>query len=151
MKFLCVECDQQMAFEERTLPGDGTLAAAFRCPKCGRVVAMLTNPYETQMVASLGVKIGGRTISEQPLETVRGAVATGRSDAFAEVPADAGQGTGAFPSWTPEAQERLSRVPGFVRGMVKRIYAEYARDRGITEITPALMDTARTELGLEGM
>jgi len=42
-------------------------------------------------------------------------------------------------------------VPGFVRGMVKRIYAEYARDRGITEITPALMDTARTELGLEGM
>jgi hypothetical protein len=35
--------------------------------------------------------------------------------------------------------------------MVKRIYAEYARDHGIAEITPALMDTARTELGLEGM
>ena len=49
------------------------------------------------------------------------------------------------------AQDRLSRVPGFVRGMVKRIYAEYARDRGIKEITPALMDTARTELGLENM
>lgn len=146
MKFLCVECDQQMAFEERALPGDGTLAASFRCPKCSRVVAMLTNPYETQLVASLGVKIGGRTISEQPLETVRGAVATGRSDAFAEA-----SGAGGFPSWTPEAQERLARVPGFVRGMVKRIYGEYARDRGITEITPALMDTARTELGLEGM
>lgn len=151
MKFLCVECDQQMAFEERSLPGDGTLAAAFRCPKCGRVVAMLTNPYETQLVASLGVKIGGRTISEQPLETVRGAVATGRPDAFAEAPVEAGQGSGGFPSWSPEAQERLSRVPGFVRGMVKRIYAEYARDRGIAEITPDLMDTARTELGLEGM
>jgi len=84
MKFLCVECDRQMAFEERSLPGDGTLAAAFRCPTCGRVVAMLTNPYETQLVASLGVKIGGRTISEQPLETVRGGVATGRADAFEE-------------------------------------------------------------------
>jgi len=151
MKFLCVECDRQMAFEERSLPGDGTLAAAFRCPTCGRVVAMLTNPYETQLVASLGVKIGGRTISEQPLETVRGGVATGRADAFEEGAGDAGPTTGSLPSWSLEAQERLARVPGFVRGMVKRIYAEYARDRGITEITPALMDTARTELGLEGM
>jgi len=151
MKFLCIECDQQMTFEERALPGDGTLAAAFRCPKCGRQVAMLTNPYETQLVASLGVKIGGRTISEQPLETVRGAVSTGRADAFVEGTGEEGRGTGSFPSWTPAAQERLARVPGFVRGMVKRIYAEYARDRGITEITPALMDTARAELGLEGM
>jgi hypothetical protein len=151
MKFLCVECDKQMAFEERALPGDGTLAASFRCPQCGRVVAMLTNPYETQLVASLGVKIGGRTISEQPLETVRGAVATGRADAFDEGTGEEGRGTGGFPSWSPEAQERLGRVPGFVRGMVKRIYAEYARDRGITVITPDLMDTARTELGLEGM
>ncbi|HUL01729.1 MAG TPA: PCP reductase family protein [Gemmatimonadales bacterium] len=151
MKFLCVECDKQMAFEERALPGDGTLAASFRCPQCGRVVAMLTNPYETQLVASLGVKIGGRTISEQPLETVRGAVATGRADAFDEGAGDAGRAAGAFPSWSPEAQERLARVPGFVRGMVKRIYAEYARDRGIAEITPDLMDTARSELGLEGM
>ena len=31
MKFLCVECDQQMAFGERQLPGDGTLAATFKC------------------------------------------------------------------------------------------------------------------------
>src|SRR3989454_5762185 len=71
MKFLCVECDRQMAFEERRLPGDGTLAAAFRCPGCGRVVALLTNPMETQLVASLGVKIGGTTLPPQPLETVR--------------------------------------------------------------------------------
>jgi len=42
-------------------------------------------------------------------------------------------------------------VPSFVRGMVKKIYADYAKERGITEITPAIMDTARAELGLEGM
>jgi hypothetical protein len=148
MKFLCVECDRQMQFEERQLPGDGTLAAAFKCPACGRVVALLTNPMETQLVASLGVKIGGRTIDEQPLETVRGMVATGKADAF-----DDGRerGAGSGPTWSVEAQERLTRVPGFVRGMVKRIYADYAKDRGIAEITPAVMDTARTELGLEGM
>ena len=70
MKFLCVECDQQMAFSERQLPGDGTLAATFKCPKCGRVVAMLTNPMETQLVSSLGVEIGGRTVPVEPLEMV---------------------------------------------------------------------------------
>jgi len=54
MKFLCVDCDQQMAFGERELPGDGTLAATFKCPSCGRVVALLTNPMETQLVFFIG-------------------------------------------------------------------------------------------------
>jgi hypothetical protein len=35
--------------------------------------------------------------------------------------------------------------------MVKRIYADYAAERAIAEITPAVMDQARVELGLEGM
>jgi hypothetical protein len=149
MKFLCVECDRQMAFEERRLPGDGTLAAAFRCPGCGRVVAMLTNPMETQLVASLGVKIGSATLEPQPLEMVRGMVATGRDDAFAEAAGAPHAPRG--PAWSAQAQARLARVPTFVRGMVKRIYAEYATERGIGEITPAVMDAARDELGLEGM
>ena len=148
MKFLCVDCDAQMIFEERQLPGDGTLAAAFKCPACGRVVALLTNPMETQLVASLGVVIGGRTVPAQPLETVRGMVATGRDDAFT----DNGQRkTENAPMWSPEAQERLQRVPSFVRGMVKKVYTDYARQHGIPEITPAVMDTARAELGLEAM
>src|SRR2546422_4451512 len=83
MKFLCVECDRQMAFEERRLPGDGTLAAAFKCPGCGRVVALLTNPMETQLVASLGVKIGGAPSPGQPLGAGSGVGATGRDDALA--------------------------------------------------------------------
>lgn len=149
MKFLCVECDEQMAFGERQLPGDGTLAATFKCPKCGRVVAMLTNPMETQLVSSLGVEIGGRTVPAQPLENVRKMVATGREDAFD----DGGPESGAAgrTAWSAEAVERLNRVPNFVRGMVKKIYSDYAKERGIGEITPAVMDTARAELGLEGM
>jgi len=153
MKFLCVDCDRQMAFEERQLPGDGTLAATFKCPTCGRTVAMLTNPMETQLVSSLGVEIGGRTVPAQPLETVRKMVATGREDAFdegGEPRGHAAEPNGSL-SWSPEAQERLARVPNFVRGMVKRIYADYAKERGIAQITPAVMDTARAELGLEGM
>lgn len=146
MKFLCVECDRQMGFAERELPGDGTLAAVFTCPACHRAVAMLTNPMETQLVASLGVKIGGRTLPEQPLELTRSALQGGREDAFAEPPAGP-----ARPSWDAAARERLERVPLFVRGMVHRIYADYAAEHGIAVVTPEVMDRARRELGLEGM
>jgi hypothetical protein len=139
MKFLCVECDRQMAFEERGLPGDGTLAVAFRCPSCKRAVAMLANPYETQLVSSLGVKIGGSSIEASEPMPLAGE--------FLEA---APPGTSS-PTWDEAALERLHRVPGFVRGMVKRIYADYARERGIEVVTTAVMDRARTELGLEGM
>jgi hypothetical protein len=146
MKFLCVDCDQQMTFEERALPGDGTLAAMFKCPKCSRTVAMLTNPMETQLVSSLGVEIGGRTVPAQPMEQVRRSVEGGKEGAFTEPAAKPGS-----PRWDAGATERLSRVPSFVRGMVKRIYADYASERSIAIITTDVMDTARRELGLEGM
>ncbi len=113
-------------------------------------LALLTNPMETQLVSSLGVKIGGTTVPAEPLQTIRGMVATGRNDAFTE-PVGPSDGRTVGLSWSVEAQERLARVPGFVRGMVKKIYADYAKEHGIGEITPAVMDAARTELGLEGM
>lgn len=147
MKFLCIDCDQRMVFEDRDMPGDGTFAAAYACPRCGRRIALLANPMETQLVESLGVKIGGRTLDEQPLELVRQQM-VGRADAFADVEPAASPGRLA---WSPEAQERLGRVPAFVRGMVKKIYAEYAAEHGIGEITPGVMDRAREDLGLEGM
>jgi hypothetical protein len=153
VKFLCIDCDTQMNFEERQQPGDGTFAAAFACPTCGRRVAMLANPMETQLVNSLGVKIGGRTLDAEPMELIRSSI-VGRDDAFAEDPQPAGRRPDASshrPVWSPEAQDRLSRVPSFVRGMVKKIYADYAADHDIPEITPAVMDRARAHLGLEGM
>ena len=172
MKFLCIGCDAVMSFSERALPGDGTMAAVFRCPTCDREVAMLTNPMETQLVSGLGIKVGGRTVPAQPMELTRGSIEGGRADAFDDEHAlrdtDPGNRSGApfgsgEPSaesvsqptgrvvWSVDATDRLGRVPSFVRGMVKRIYADYARERGIAEITPAMMDRARTELGLEDM
>ena len=145
MKFLCIGCDETMEFAERQLPGDGTMAAVFTCPACGREIAMLTNPMETRLVSSLGVQVGGREVPEQPLELTRAQLASGRADAFDDVLT-----VGAV-RWSSDAGARLERVPGFVRGMVKRIYAEWAAERGIGEITPEIMDRARTELGLEGM
>lgn len=147
MKFLCLDCDEQMLLDERHVPGDGTFAVAYECPSCRRKMAMLANPMETQLVGSLGVKIGGRTLDEQPMEQLRTTM-IGRDDAFVEAP-------DSTPPrrlrWTPESQERLARVPNFVRGMVKRIYTEWALENGVHEITPEVMDQARTELGLEHM
>ena len=146
MKFLCVACDQQMGFAQRELPGDGTLAAVFTCPKCDQAVAMLTNPMETQLVSSLGVEIGGQTVPEQPMAMTRSGLEGGRAEAFAD-PAPAP----GHPTWDEAARERLQRVPTFVRGMVQRIYTDYAVEHGIGVITPDVMDRARSDLGLEGM
>jgi hypothetical protein len=112
---------------------------------------MLTNPMETQVVSSLGIKIGGREVPEQPLELVRSSVESGREEAFAEPPATSVTREPSRVEWSEAATRRLDAVPSFVRGMVKRIYTDYAKERGIHEITPEIMDRARTELGLEGM
>ena len=151
MKFLCIECDAVMDFAERQLPGDGTLAAVFSCGSCGREVAMLTNPMETQLVSSLGIKIGGREVPAQPLEMVRSSLEGGREEAFGISEDIPRQPAGQSVVWSPDATERLQRVPSFVRGMVKRIYVDWAKEHGVAEITPEVMDRARTELGLEGM
>ena len=68
MRFLCVSCDTQMNLfknEEGVVPDErGSLSLKYECPECLVQIAMLTNPFETQMVSSLGVEIGGKTLSE---------------------------------------------------------------------------------------
>lgn len=151
MKFLCLDCDEVMAFAERQLPGDGTMAAVFACGRCGREMALLTNPMETRLVSGLGIQVGGRGVPEQPLELVRSTLESG-GDAFSDPSGEAARPmTVGSVAWSDAARERLQIVPAFVRGMVKKIYGEYAAERGITEITPEIMDRARSELGLEGM
>ncbi len=71
MKFLCVECDQPMALRETLGPDNGSLSVIFECPSCGKETAMLTNHMETQMIHSLGVKVGGRNEPAAPMETIR--------------------------------------------------------------------------------
>src|SRR2546428_3734599 len=83
MKFLCLDCDQPMKLHETAGPDEGSLTVTFRCPECGFRVAMLTNPFETQMVRSLGVKVGGQTVPPEPFEHLRSSLAGARPDAFA--------------------------------------------------------------------
>ena len=68
MKFLCIACDEPMKITRADPPdGGGSISAIFTCPSCSHQIAMLTNAHETQMVQSLGVKIGpGKTNAAAP-------------------------------------------------------------------------------------
>ena len=86
MKFLCLDCDEPMKLHTSADPQDDSLTVVFRCPECGFRVAMLTNPFETQLVRSLGVKVGGRAVPATPFEHLRSSMAGARPDAFAASP-----------------------------------------------------------------
>ncbi|OGQ61227.1 MAG: hypothetical protein A3G39_05000 [Deltaproteobacteria bacterium RIFCSPLOWO2_12_FULL_43_16] len=49
--------------------------------------------------------------------------------------------------WTKEASERLSKVPFFLRGMVKKGVERYTREKGLKEITPDIMAELRKRAG----
>jgi hypothetical protein len=72
MKFVCLNCETYMNFEKVEKPGEASLGVFFGCPSCGAKFSMVTNPGETQMVSSLGVKLGGRTAAAEPFEMTRG-------------------------------------------------------------------------------
>ena len=46
-------------------------------------------------------------------------------------------------TWTPEAHDRLERVPAFLRTMARKRLEAYAREQGVAVITPAFMQAHR--------
>jgi radical SAM protein with 4Fe4S-binding SPASM domain len=50
-------------------------------------------------------------------------------------------------AWEPAARERLRAIPSFARGMVVKAVEAYARGRGQTVITPALLAEVRSTWG----
>jgi hypothetical protein len=109
VKFLCLACDQPMRLASTAGPDEGSLTVSFRCPGCGHAVAMLTNPWETQLVRSLGVKVGATPAeAPAPYAGVRASLARQRAGAFEEpargLAGEAGAATAPAPG-APEAAE----------------------------------------------
>ncbi|GET39486.1 ferredoxin:protochlorophyllide reductase (ATP-dependent) subunit B [Microseira wollei] len=50
-------------------------------------------------------------------------------------------------NWTKDAQAELNKIPGFVRGKVKRNTEKFARDRNISQITVEVMYAAKEAVG----
>lgn len=161
MKFVCTECDEPMQFEQKgALDDDGSMSATFRCPSCEWGVTLLINPQETQVVRSLGVKIGGSTVPAQPMEMLQthlarpsesmteAGTASGSACPFSAMVQDAFNATPSDLRWSVEAEQRLERAPSFVRAMVRRGIEEFAREQGYAEVTPQVMDEARARTGM---
>jgi light-independent protochlorophyllide reductase subunit B len=50
-------------------------------------------------------------------------------------------------NWTKDGQAELNKIPGFVRGKVKRNTEKFARDRGIKDITVEVLYAAKEAVG----
>jgi hypothetical protein len=127
-------------------PERGSLSVVYACPECGYEMAMLTNAYETQVVQSLGVRIG-------PSETSAGAsnASGGKCPFPAMIPdgTQAGQSAEPMPvRWTVAAEARLANIPEFVRPMAKTGIEKFARERGAAEIDEKMLDAARDFFGM---
>jgi hypothetical protein len=57
-------------------------------------------------------------------------------------PANGGSGTSEF-TWTPDAKEKLDRLPAFVKPMVQGSVEAYARKQGFKSITLQVMDDSK--------
>jgi hypothetical protein len=142
VKFLCVPCDQPMKIQTVTPPDRGSIAVTYGCPTCGYEMAMLTNPFETQLVSSLGVRVGPE---ETPGEAAKpkcpfsGMVAAAETEAAMAEPGI---------RWTAEASARMQNVPEFVRPMAKSGIEKFAKEAGHREITTEVLDEAKSRFGM---
>jgi hypothetical protein len=158
MKFLCVPCDTPMKLQTVGPPDRGSLSVVYSCPECGYEMAMLTNPFETQLVQSLGVRIG-----PEMAETARDASTSGAGCPFTAMiapsggealPFDPAQGRPAPAGepipvrWTAAAEARLANIPAFVRPMARTGIERFARERGVVEVDEKILDAAREFFGM---
>lgn len=52
-------------------------------------------------------------------------------------------------TWAPDARARINRIPSFVRGVVVKRMEDYARERGLTEITVDLLGEVRRSMPID--
>jgi hypothetical protein len=112
-------------------------------------MAMLTNAYETQVVQSLGVRIGPGSESGS-----KEAGASGSGCPFTEMipgteEAQRRQVAEPIPvRWTAAAEARLANIPEFVRPMARTGIERFARERGALEVDEKILDAARDFFGM---
>jgi len=132
-------------------PDRGSLSVVYSCPECGYEIAMLTNQFETQMVQSLGVRIGPGGAEGGAGASTAAAVNEGPKCPFAGMVASTDKPEpsrdGAV-RWTAAAEARLANIPAFVRPMAKTGIEQFARERGVVEVDEKILDDARDHFGM---
>jgi len=51
--------------------------------------------------------------------------------------------------WSPEASERMAKIPSFVRGVVMQRVEDFARARGLSVVTPELLSEIRKSMPID--
>ena len=155
MKFLCVPCDSAMKLQSVGPPEGGSLSVVYSCPECGYEMAMLTNAYETQIVQSLGVRIGPENGGTALTASGSGCPFTAMMPPIEGAREGAQHGTsiGAVADdtpvrWTEDAEARLANIPAFVRPMARTGIERFARERGALEVDVKILDAAREFFGM---
>jgi len=149
MKFLCVPCDSPMKMQSVGPPERGSLSVVYACPECGYEMAMLTNPFETQMVQSLGVRIGPEGSSGDATRTASGNCPfTGMMPAPTETAAVSDPQQDLPVRWTSAAEARLANIPSFVRPMARTGIEKFAREQGTLEVDEKILDAAKEFFGM---
>jgi hypothetical protein len=128
-------------------PERGSLSVVYSCPECGYEMAMLTNAYETQVVQSLGVRIGPESDGKASNTSSTGCPFTGMIPATGE--ARPGEAAEPIPvRWTAAAEARLANIPEYVRPMARTGIEGFARERGALEVDEKILDAARDFFGM---
>ncbi|MCA1957146.1 MAG: PCP reductase family protein [Nitrospira sp.] len=171
MKFVCLTCETYMTLEKVEKPEEGSLGVFFGCPSCNAKFSMVTNAGETNMMNSLGLKLGARAEATDPtlasladkMQKAKSAVSAAPSKTgekttggcpFSAMVAEMGLTSSGKPSnsgssseftWTPDAREKLDRLPAFVKPMVQSSVETYARKQGFKTITLQVMDDSKND------
>ena len=151
MKFLCVPCDSPMKLQSVGPPEGGSLSVVYACPECGYEMAMLTNAYETQVVQSLGVRIGPAGAAADGAAAKAGCPFSAMLPGTEGARDDAGRTGASEPGavrWTTAAEARLLHIPEFVRPMARTGIERFARERGTLEVDEQVLDAAREFFGM---
>ena len=169
MKFVCLNCETYMGLEKVEKPGEGSLGVFFGCPSCNAKFSMVTNAGETNMMNSLGLKLNAKTETPDPMVAslaekmqkapsaamtatapAKAGEKTGSGCPFSAMVAEMGLTNSGKPAnggseftWTPDAKEKLDRLPAFVKPMVQSSVEVYARKQGFKTITLQVMDDSK--------
>jgi len=129
-------------------PERGSLSVVYSCPECGYEMAMLTNAYETQVVQSLGVRIGPAMSEGASSGASSKCPFPSMLPAAEGAPEGAREGEPIPVRWTSGAEARLANIPEFVRPMARTGIERFARERGALEVNETILDAAKDFFGM---